>query len=71
MSAKGKRYDNAAMENWNYSLKVEAIPSERSAKHEQAKANVFDSSRFTTKVRAVPCCLDGCPKFRGKIMGSR
>ena len=29
MSAKGNCYDNAAMESWNHSLKVEAVHGER------------------------------------------
>lgn len=42
MSAKGNCYDNAAMERWNHSLKVEAIHGERFATRVQAKAHVFD-----------------------------
>ena len=42
MSAKGNCYDNAAMESWNHSLKVEAIHGERLATRDQAKAQVFD-----------------------------
>jgi transposase InsO family protein len=42
MSAKGNCYDNAAMESWNHSLKVEAIHDERFATREQAKAHVFE-----------------------------
>ena len=42
MSAKGNCSDNAAMESWNYSLKVEAIHGERLATREQAKAHVFE-----------------------------
>lgn len=42
MSARGNCYDNAAMESWNHSLKVEAIHGERFATREQAKAHVFD-----------------------------
>lgn len=42
MSAKGNCYDNAAMESWNHSLKVEAIHGERFATREQAKARVFE-----------------------------
>lgn len=42
MSAKGNCYDNAAMESWNHSLKVEAIHGERFATREQAKTQVFD-----------------------------
>jgi transposase InsO family protein len=42
MSAKGNCYDNAAMESWNHSLKVEAIHGERFATREQAKAYVFE-----------------------------
>ena len=42
MSAKGNCYDNAAMESWNHSLKVEAVHGERFATREHAKAHVFD-----------------------------
>ena len=42
MSAKGNCYDNAAMESWNHSLKVEAIHGERFATRIEAKAQVFD-----------------------------
>lgn len=42
MSKQGYCYDNAAMESWNHSLKVEAIHGERFATREQAKAQVFD-----------------------------
>lgn len=42
MSAKGNCYDNAAMESWNHSLKVEAIHGERFGTRAQAKAQVFD-----------------------------
>jgi transposase InsO family protein len=42
MSAKGNRYDNAAMERWSHSLKVEAIHGERFITREQAKAEVID-----------------------------
>ena len=42
MSAKGNCYDNAAMESWNHSLKVEAIHGERFAMRDLAKAHVFE-----------------------------
>ena len=42
MSAKGNCYDNAAMESWNHSLKVEAVHGERFDTREHAKAHVFD-----------------------------
>ena len=42
MSKKGDCYDNAAMESWNHSLKVEAIHGERFATREQARAHVFE-----------------------------
>jgi transposase InsO family protein len=42
MSAKGNCYDNAAMESWNHSLKVEAVHGEHFSTREQAKAQVFD-----------------------------
>jgi transposase InsO family protein len=42
MGKKGDYYDNAAMESWNHSLKVEAIHGERLATWEMAKAHVFD-----------------------------
>lgn len=42
MSAKGNCYDNAAMESWNHSLKVEAIHGERFATRASARSQVFD-----------------------------
>lgn len=42
MSKKGDCYDNAAMESWNHSLKVEAVHGERFRTREQAKTQVFD-----------------------------
>lgn len=42
MSARGNCYDNAAMESWNHSLKVEAIHGERFTTREQARAHVFE-----------------------------
>mgnify|MGYP003451934244 FL=1 len=42
MSKKGDCYDNAAMESWNHSLKVEAIHGERFVTRDMAKAQVFD-----------------------------
>jgi transposase InsO family protein len=42
MSKKGDCYDNAAMESWNHSLKVEAIHGERFVSRAQAKLQVFD-----------------------------
>jgi transposase InsO family protein len=42
MSKKGDCYDNAAMESWNHSLKVEAIHGERFMTREAAKDQVFE-----------------------------
>ena len=42
MSKRGDCYDNAAMESWNHSLKVEAIHGERFPTREAAKAQVFE-----------------------------
>lgn len=42
MSKKGDCYDNAAMESWNHSLKVEAIHGERFATREKAREQVFE-----------------------------
>ena len=42
MSKRGDCYDNAAMESWNHSLKVEAIHGERSETREIAKQHVFE-----------------------------
>jgi putative transposase len=42
MSAKGNCYDNAAMEGWSHSLKVEAIHGECLDTREQAKSHVFE-----------------------------
>ena len=41
MSKKGDCYDNAAMESWNHSLKVEAIHGERFTTRETSRAQVF------------------------------
>ena len=42
MSARGNCYDNAAMESWNHSFKVEAIHGERFVTREHARAHVFE-----------------------------
>ena len=42
MSKKGDCYDNAAMESWNHSLKVEAIHGERFSTRQDAKKQVFE-----------------------------
>jgi len=42
MSAKGNCYDNAVMESWNHSLKVEAIYGERLPTREETKVHLFD-----------------------------
>ncbi|WNV04494.1 IS3 family transposase [Candidatus Methylospira mobilis] len=42
MSKKGDCYDNAAMESWNHSFKVEAIHGERFPTRGDAKQHVFD-----------------------------
>jgi putative transposase len=42
MSKKGDCYDNAAMESWNHSFKVEAIHGERFLTRSEAKEEVFD-----------------------------
>ena len=42
MSKKGDCFDNAAMESWNGSLKVEAIHGEYFATRTEAKKQVFD-----------------------------
>lgn len=42
MSKKGDCYDNAAMESWNHTLKVEAVHGERFVTRAQAKAHVFE-----------------------------
>jgi putative transposase len=42
MSKKGDCYDNAAMESWNHSLKVEAIHGERFKTRADAKLHIFD-----------------------------
>jgi putative transposase len=42
MSARGNCYDNAAMESWNHSLKVEAVHGERFATRAIARSQVFD-----------------------------
>ncbi len=42
MSKKGDCFDNAAMESWNGSLKVEAIHGEKFKTREEAKQQVFE-----------------------------
>lgn len=42
MSKRGDCYDNAAMESWNHSFKVEAIHGERFVTRADAKNHVFD-----------------------------
>jgi putative transposase len=42
MSKKGDCFDNAAMESWNGSLKVEAIHGEKFATREETKKHVFE-----------------------------
>jgi putative transposase len=42
MSKRGDCYDNAAMESWNHSFKVEAIHGEKFKTHAEAKKHVFD-----------------------------
>jgi len=42
MSARGDCYDNAAMESWNHSLKIEAVHGERFATRVQAKSQLFE-----------------------------
>ncbi len=57
MSAKGNGHDNAAMESWNHSLKVEAIRGERFATREQAKAHVFDDIEIYYNRNRLPSTL--------------
>ena len=42
MSKKGDCYDNAAMESWNHSFKVEAIHGEKLSTRDDTKAHVFE-----------------------------
>jgi putative transposase len=42
MSKKGDCYDNAAMESWNHSFKVEAVHGERFLTRSEAKYQVFE-----------------------------
>lgn len=42
MSKRGDCYDNAAMESWNHSFKVEAIHGEKFSTRVEAKNHVFD-----------------------------
>ena len=41
MSKKGDCYDNAAMESWNHSFKVEAVHGERFRTRSEAKHQVL------------------------------
>jgi len=42
MSKKGDCYDNAPMESWNHSFKVEAVHGERFLTRSEAKYQVFE-----------------------------
>jgi len=42
MSKRGDCYDNAAMESWNHSLKVEAVHGEKFLTRADAKNHIFD-----------------------------
>jgi putative transposase len=42
MSKRGDCYDNAAMESWNHSFKVEAVHGEKFKTRAEAKTHVFD-----------------------------
>ncbi len=42
MSKRGDCYDNAAMESWNHSFKVEAVHGERFATRKEAKQMAFE-----------------------------
>jgi putative transposase len=42
MGKKGDCYDNAAMESWNHSLKVEAIHGDKFLTRTEAKQHVFE-----------------------------
>ncbi len=42
MSKKGDCYDNAMLESWNHSLKVEAIHGEKFKTRSEAKAHIFE-----------------------------
>ena len=42
MSKRGDCYDNAAMESWNHSFKVEAVHGERFESREAAKQHIFE-----------------------------
>ena len=42
MSKRGDCYDNAAMESWNHSFKVEAIHGEKFKTRDEAKKQVFE-----------------------------
>jgi len=42
MSKRGDCYDNAAMESWNHSFKVEAIHGEQFLTREDAKSHIFE-----------------------------
>jgi putative transposase len=42
MNKKGDCYDNAAMESWNHSFKVEAVHGERFKNRTDAKYQVFE-----------------------------
>jgi putative transposase len=51
MSRKGNCWDNAPMESWNHSLKVERVNARRYETRAQAKSDVFDWIEFYYNVR--------------------
>lgn len=46
MSKKGDCYDNAAMESWNHSFKVEAIHGEKLKTRAEAREHIFNYIEF-------------------------
>ncbi len=56
MSRKGDCQDNAAMESWNHSLKVEAIHGERFPTRQDAKNHMFEYIEiYYNRKRLHPC----------------
>lgn len=83
MSNRGDCYDNASMESWNHSFKVEAIHGERFSTRADAKNHVFEyidvyynRKRLHSRLgylspvyfEAQKNRLVECPFFRGDII---
>ena len=71
MGKKGDCYDNAAMESWNHSFKVEAVHGARFLTRSEAKRQVFEYIEVHYNRTIVSLFCDSlfwaCPKKRGRL----